>query len=168
MDLNIQGRKMPWREKSQPTPASLPGKFQGQRSQVGYSPWGCKESDMTEYTRHRGWEGGRGQGAFRSFWFLKLMDEGLWKKMEFWSTSVQLLSCVQHFATPWIVAHQASLSITNSRSLLKLMSIKLVMPSNHLILSSASPSAFNLSQHQGLFKWVSSSHQLAQVPEFQL
>ena len=37
-------------------------------------------------------------------------------------------------ATPWTVAHQASLSITNSRSLLKLMSIELVMPSNHLIL----------------------------------
>ena len=42
--------------------------------------------------------------------------------------------CVQLFATPWTTARQASLSITNSRSLLKLMSIKLVMPSNHLIL----------------------------------
>ena len=49
-------------------------------------------------------------------------------------SSVQLLSCVRLFATPWITAHQASLSITNSWSLLKLMSIKLVMPSNHLIL----------------------------------
>ena len=48
--------------------------------------------------------------------------------------SVQLLSCVQLFATPWTVAHQVSLSITNSSSLLKLMSIELVMPSNHLIL----------------------------------
>ena len=48
--------------------------------------------------------------------------------------SVQLLSHVQLFATPWTVAHQASLSITNFRSLHKLMSIKLVMPSNHLIL----------------------------------
>ena len=48
--------------------------------------------------------------------------------------SVQLLSPVQLFATPWTATHQASLSITNSRSLLKLMSIKSVMPSNHLIL----------------------------------
>ena len=48
--------------------------------------------------------------------------------------SVQLLSRVQLFATPWTAAHQASLSITNSQSLLKLMSIKSVMPSNHLIL----------------------------------
>ena len=48
--------------------------------------------------------------------------------------SVQLLSHVQLFATLWTAAHQASLSITNSRSLLKPMSIESVMPSNHLIL----------------------------------
>ena len=52
--------------------------------------------------------------------------------MEF--SSVQSLSRVQLFATPWTAARQASLSITNSRSSLKLMSIELVMPSNHLIL----------------------------------
>ena len=50
------------------------------------------------------------------------------------SSSVELLSFVQLFATPWIAAPQASVSITNSRSLLKLMSIELVMPSNYLIL----------------------------------
>ena len=49
-------------------------------------------------------------------------------------SSVQSLSHVQLFATPWTAAHQDSLSITNSWSLLKLMSIELVMPSNHLIL----------------------------------
>ena len=49
-------------------------------------------------------------------------------------SSVQSLSHVRLFATPWTAAHQASLSITNSWSLLKLMSIKLMMPSNHLIL----------------------------------
>ena len=48
--------------------------------------------------------------------------------------SVQSLSHVRLFATPWTAAHQTSLSITNSRSLLKLISIKLVMPSNQLIL----------------------------------
>ena len=47
---------------------------------------------------------------------------------------VKSLSRVQLFATPWTIAHQASLSITNSRSLLKLMSIESVMPSNHVIL----------------------------------
>ena len=49
-------------------------------------------------------------------------------------SSVQSLSCVQLFATPWTAACQASLSITNTQSLLKLMYIELVMPSNHLIL----------------------------------
>ena len=49
-------------------------------------------------------------------------------------SSVQLLSCVWLFVTPWTATCQASLSITNSRSLPKLMSIELVMPSNHLLL----------------------------------
>ena len=49
-------------------------------------------------------------------------------------SSVQSFSCVQLFATPWTAAQQASLSITTSWSLLKLMSNKSVMPSNHLIL----------------------------------
>ena len=50
-------------------------------------------------------------------------------------SSVQSLSCVQLFVTPWTAACQASLSITNSQSLLKLMSIESVIASNHLILS---------------------------------
>ena len=54
------------------------------------------------------------------------------KEIQF--SSVQSLSLIQLFATPWTAAHQASLSITNSQSLLKLMSIESVMLSNHLIL----------------------------------
>ena len=74
-------------------------------------------------------------------------------------SSVQSLSHVQLFATPWITAHQASLSITNCRSSLKLTSIESVMPSNHLILchpllllSPIPPSirVFSMSQ---LFAW---------------
>ena len=72
------------------------------------------------------------------------------------------------FASPWTIAHQASLSIINSWSLLKLMSIESVIPSTHLILSSPSPPAFNLSQQQGLFQWVSSLHQVTKVLMFQL
>ena len=49
-------------------------------------------------------------------------------------SSVQSLSCVRLFVTPWSAARQASLSITNSRSLLKHMSIESVMPSSHLVL----------------------------------
>ena len=44
--------KIPWSRKRLPTPVFLPGKFHGQRSLVGYSPWGRKESDMTEHTAH--------------------------------------------------------------------------------------------------------------------
>ena len=83
-------------------------------------------------------------------------------------SSVQSLSRVWLFATLWTAAGQASLSITNSQSLLKLMSIESVMPSNHLILCCPlllPPSVF---PHQFFSKWVSSSHQVAKVLEFQL
>ena len=60
----------------------------------------------------------------------QLLEKMLWETF----SSVQSLSCVQLFATPRTAARQASLSITNSQSLLKLMSTVSVMPSNHLIL----------------------------------
>ena len=66
--------------------------------------------------------------------------------MEGQFSSVQLLSHVRLLATPWTAARQASLSITNFWSLLKLMSIDSMMPSNHLILCCAlllSPSIFH-------------------------
>ena len=81
-------------------------------------------------------------------------------------SSVQSLSHARFFVTPWIAARQASLSITNSRSPPKLISIESVMPSHPL--SSPSPPDLNLSQHQDLFKWVSSSHKVAKVLEFHL
>ena len=71
---------------------------------------------------------------------VKLPSANHWTPGNYWvffKTSVivlQFLSHVQLFAPPWTAANQASLSITNSQSLLKLMSIKSVMPSNHLIL----------------------------------
>ena len=73
------------------------------------------------------------------------------------------------FAIPWTAPCQASLSVTNSQSLFKTHvhqfrdAIQLSYP-----LSSPSPPTFNLSQHQGLFRWVSSSYQVAKVLEFQL
>ena len=138
-----------------------------------------------------------------------------WSKSNF-VVVVQSLSGIRLFVTPWTEAHQASLSFTFSHSLLRLMSIELVMPSNHLILcqksrilglylvtkscrtlwlpslslcpgvcsnswalsqwchptishplSPPSPPALNLSQHQGLFQWISSSHQVAKILELQ-
>ena len=49
-------QKIPWRRKWQPTLIVLPGKSHGQRSLVGYSPWSCKESDMTEHTHTQSYE----------------------------------------------------------------------------------------------------------------
>ena len=65
-------------------------------------------------------------------WFIKLKSWGGRASVQF--SSIQSLSSVQLFATPWTATRQASLSITSSQILLKLMSIKLVMPSNHFIL----------------------------------
>ena len=82
-------------------------------------------------------------------------------------SSVRLLSRVRLFATPWTAAHQTSLSISNSWSLLKLMFIELAIELSHP-LSSPSPPAFNLSHNQGLLQWVSSLHQVAKVLKLQL
>ena len=166
---------------------------------------------------------------------LEITKDWIERGMESYSYQInsdQSLSCVRLFATPWIAARQASLSITNSRSSLRLTS---VMPSSHLILcrpllllpkwlkvfasvqfssvaqwcptlrdpmnrstpglpvhhqlpeftqthvlrvsdaiqpshplSSSFPPAPNPSQHQSLFQWVNSSHEVAKVLEFQL
>ena len=84
-------------------------------------------------------------------------------------SSVQSLSRVRLFATPWIAARQASLSITNSWSSLKLNIHWVgdtIQPSHSL--SSPSPPAPNPSQHQSLFQWVNSLREMAKVLEFQL
>ena len=82
----------------------------------------------------------------------------LWSQDQF--SSVRLLSRVRLFVTPWTAARQASLSIANSQSLLKLMSIESVMPSNHLILCcpllllpSIFPSIRVFSSESGHIRW---------------
>ena len=77
---------------------------------------------------------------------------------------VQSLSCVM---TPWTAAHQASLSFTISQSFLRLMSIESVMllPISS---SATSPFCFNLAQHQSLFQWAGSSHQVGKGLELRL
>ena len=83
-------------------------------------------------------------------------------------SSVKLLSHVRLFVTPWTAARQATLSITNSWSILKLMSIESVMPFNHLIL--CHPLLFPTSIFPSIrvFSNVSSSHQVAKLLELQL
>ena len=81
---------------------------------------------------------------------------------------VQLLSRVQLFVTPWTAAHQALLSLTVSWScpVYDHWVGDIIQPSPSLL--PLSPFAFNLFQHQSLFQWVSSSHQVAKLLELQL
>ena len=83
-------------------------------------------------------------------------------------SSIQSLSHVQLFATPWIAARQASLSITNSRSSLRLMSIESVMPSSHLILSRPLLLLPPIPPSIKVFSNESTLHEVAKVLEFQL
>ena len=83
-------------------------------------------------------------------------------------SSVQSLSCVWLFATPCTAACQASLSITDSQSLLRLTSIALVMPSNQLILCHLLLLLPSIFPSMSLFKWVSSSHQVTKVLALQI
>ena len=100
---------------------------------------------------------------------LRVLYQDPWTKTKYiyiyiYISSVQSLSHVQLFAILWTVACQASLSITNSRSLLNLMSIGLVIPFNHLILCYLLlllPSVFPSIR-------IISSHRVAKVLEFQL
>ena len=83
--------------------------------------------------------------------------------------SVQSLSLVRLFATPWTTAHQASLSTPTPRVHPNPCPLSWwYHPAISSSLSSPSPPALNLSQHQGLFQWVSSSYQVARVLELQL
>ena len=144
----LRGRK--W----QPTAVFLPGESHGQRSLAGYSPWGCKEWDMTRRLN------------------TTLAGSG--------ERSVQFSSVAQSCPTlrpHEFAACQASLSISNSRSSPKLICIESTQTHMHRVvdtiqpshsLSFPSPPAPNPSQHQGLFHWVSSLHEVAKVLEFQL
>ena len=131
---------------------------------VGFSPWGHKESDTTALL-HFTLQSLTYALRFFNKWLdiLSNMEHGLARnnKVEIgsnylpgysWSSqSVQSLSCVRLFATPWTTARQASLSISNSRSLLKLMSIESVTPSNHLILWTPSSSCLQSFPASGSF-----------------
>ena len=89
------------------------------------------------------------------------LNSASWKQQQVVVVVVQSLSRVWLFATSWTAACQTSLSFTISWSSLKFMSTELMMASNHLIFLPSSPPALNLSQHQSLFQWVGSLHQVA-------
>ena len=143
---------IPQRRKWQPAPVFWLGASHAQRSLAGYSPLGHTESDTTEVT----WPPRTHWCSISSVQFSSVT------KSDLVTLSVRL------FVTPMDCSTPGSLSITNFRSLYKLMSIESVMPSNHLTLCRPllfPPSVFSGS---GLFEWVSSLHQVAKGLEFQL
>ena len=72
-------RKIPWRREWQPTPVLLPGEFHGKRSLAGYSPWVCKELDMTEHLTYT--HAFKGRGGRPKWVSLANRLCGVWKRM---------------------------------------------------------------------------------------
>ena len=117
--------KTPWSRKWQSTPVFLLGKFHGQRSLVGYSLWGHKESGLTEHMHTH-------THTHTHIIITYTLD----------IVALQSPNHVRLLATPCIAACQASLSLLISWDLPKFMFIELVMPSKHLILCLLLPSVF--------------------------
>ena len=163
-----RNKTLPWRRKWHPTPLLLSGKSHGWRSLVGCSPWGHEESDMTSLhfslsctgegngnpLQYSCLENPRNGGAWWAAVCGVAQSQTQLKRLSSSkAVSVSCLASVRQFsrsvvsnsATPWTTACQASLSFTISRSLLKLMSIELVMPSTSRPLSSPSIKSFSAS-----------------------
>ena len=192
-------RKSPWRRKWQPAPGFLPGESHGQRSLVGYGPWGSEKSQTwlkhartqneqvtgngprwTESTGKLTVPGRKAQkrgncecwgGVNRRRGEGKALQMGL-SGFQSWDKHLQLSSVTQscptlcdpmNYSAPGLPVHHQLPESTQTH--VHWVS-DAIQPSHPL--SSPSPPALNLSQHQGLFKWVSSSHQVAKVLEFQL
>ena len=144
-------KKIPWRREWQPTPVFLPGEFHGQRSLADsllqyagpqrirhywanlcllslQNKFSSKNPtlDLSQKAKKQSAKNAMRKINFSCFrcFYIKIYQ----------FSSVKSLSRVWLFATPWIAARQASLSITITRSSLRLTSIELLMPSSHLIL----------------------------------
>ena len=98
--------------------------------------------------------------------YYSLLSEEFWCYFLLQFSSVQSLSCVRLFATPWIAARQASLSITNSQSSLRFTSIESVMPSSHLTLCCPLLLLPPIPPSISLFQWINSSHEVAKALEW--
>ena len=105
LDISHSFKRKYWRSNWQPTPLFLPGESQGQRSLLGCSPWGCEESDMTEWLHFHYKRKYRGYRHFSIFiYFLWLQGKVIWRlNQNFWKSSVssvQFLSHIWPFANP--------------------------------------------------------------------
>ena len=145
--------KIPWRGKWQPTPVFLPGKSYGERHLLGYSPksW----TQLSDYSKCV---------PTGNYFSLCIWDWRYISSAQFSSVAQSCLTLCDPMdhSTPGLPVHHQLPGFTQTHLHWVGDAIQPFHP-----LSSPS-SAFNLSQHQGLFKWVSSSHQVAKVLAFQL
>ena len=142
----MKDNELPW----------VASRFLEQSHSIIYEFWWVASQDINTKDLDQSWKSSQGNLAEQET-MQRIEDQSVWS-----------LSCVRLSVTPWTSAHQASLSITNFWSLLKLMSLKSVIPYNHLSHPLSPSPAFSLSQHQGLSQWISSLHQVSKVLEFQL
>ena len=140
-------RKIPFRRAWQPTPVFLPGKPHGQGRLVDDSPWGLEEPDTTEHT------------CPMVIYLNMGPSESLSSVVQSCLTLCDPVDC----STPGFPVHHQLPELAQTH--VHWVS-DTIQPSHPL--SSPSPAALNLSQHPGLFQWVSSLHQVTTVLEFQL
>ena len=161
--------KILWRREWWPTPVFLPGESHGQRSLAGYSPWGCKDSDTTKQLTllllqlgcHRD---RTGLWSWYPRGHLCFLLAYLRVKLSVQFTQLCLTRCdPMNCSTLGLTVHHQLLELTQTQ----VYYISDAIHPSHPLSSPSSPT-FNHSQHQGLFQWVSSSHQVAKVLEFQL
>ena len=129
------------------------------------------QSKNEERTKHfsketHRWLTNTWKDALHHTWSEKCKSKSQWDTISQRSESVQFSSVAQSCPTPWIAARQASLSITNSKSSLRLTSIEPVMPSSHLIFCRPLLLLPLIPPSISLLQWVNSSHEVAKVLEF--
>ena len=161
-------RKTPWRKEWQPTTVFLPGEFHNQKSMAGYNLWNCKESDMTEGPT----PDSQYAHASADNPFINLYTMTCYKYVIFSFQNSQIRSVAQScltlcdtmdYSTPgFLVLHYLPEFVQTHVHWVG----DAIEPSHPLLPSS--PFTFNLSQHQGLFQWVSILHQVAKISELQL
>ena len=168
--------KIPWRKEWLPTPVLLFGEFHGQRCPVGYRPWGHKESDMTYWLNHHHTY----FMAEKEHLYLRMKSENFSNQAQnlsshneelnythnsvqfsHWVVSDSLRPHESQHARPPVHHHPPEFTETHVHQV-----SDAIQPSHPL--SSSSPPAPNPSQHQSLFQWVNSSHEVAKELEFQL
>jgi len=163
-------RKIPWRRAWQPTPVFLPEKFHGQRNLMGCSSWDCKELDTTEVTEHTstikspflGWNIERTYIQMANT-HTKRYSKSLIIQFSSVAQSSPTLCDPMNRSTPGLPVHHQLPEFTQTH----VHRVGDAIQPSHPLLS-PSPPAPNPSQHQSLFQWVNSSHEVAKVLEFQL